>query len=406
QLNLTDDPKDDQNYIRTTFGTFDGQWAYLFEDWFGGEVQNEPMDLYGGGVRVQKAGDNYRIGINSTFVGHDGTDSKRTTGTAYLQWVEALDWEYRIKKFKFTGDHAISFTTAKPVANDDTHMQGQAHNIKFRGKALDCNWDGKFEMVDPDFSTLAGSATPDRIRYYGKVSKKFGKKWKAHLIANYYYDRINRRSELAARTTNRTLEAGINHYKAFNRKYMKISARYRRNDSKEEHNDSNNSSNRIKVSLSDKVFDLLKYGFNFESVLQTNDVNSTFKRDYLYSLKFSATQKIKELTLGPSLFLGHRTSDNLTAGGHDKVNTLRLLLDGNFLENRFGGSMAFIDTNISNGVDSISGIWDVFFERTFKKLNNAVFKIEFKVNDYGFSFDVPDSDYRETRLIASFNMKI
>jgi hypothetical protein len=406
QLNLTDDPRNDQNYIRAAFGTLDGQWAYLFEDAFGGEVQNEPMNLYGGGVRVQNAGKDYVIGINSVFVGHDGTDPKRTTETAYLQWVESLDWEYRIKKLKFTGDHAISFTTAKPVANDDTHTQGQAHNIKFQGKALACDWYGKFELVDPDFSTLAGSATPDRIRYYGKVSKRFGKNWKAHVSANYYYDRINRRSELATRTTNRTLEAGIDRYKLFNRKHMKISARYRRNDSKEEGNASNDSLDRIKASLSDKVFGSLKYDLNFETILRTDDATDAYKRDFLYSLKLSTRQQMEKLTLSPMLFLSHRDSDNFTVGGKDIVNTLRFMLEGDYLNSRFGGSMALVGSDISAGVDSLSATWNAFYEIKIKELNDANFKIELKVNDYGFKFDVPEQDYRETHLIMSFNMKI
>jgi hypothetical protein len=364
------------------------------------------MNLYGGGFRVQKAGENYRIGINSIFVGHDGTDPKRTTETAYLQWVEALDWEYRIKKLKFNGDHAISFTTAKPVDRDDTHMQGQAHKVAMQGKALKCNWHGKFEYVDPDFSTLAGSATPDRIRYYGKVSKRFSKKWRAHVSANYYYDRINHRSELAARTTNRTLEAGIRHYKAFDRKYMRISARYRRNDTKEEGNASNYSLDRIKASITDKVFGSLRYRFGFETILRTDDVADTFKRDFLYSLKLSTRQQWNKLTINPMLFLSLRDSDNFTVGGKDRVNTLRLMLDGDYLDSRFGGSMGFVSSDISAGVDSLSSTWNAFYEMKIKQLDDANLKIEFKVNDYGFKYDVPEQDYRETHLIMSFNMKL
>jgi len=398
----------DRNYIRAAFGSFDGQWDYLFEDLFGLDLKTkEPVNRFGGGVRAQHGGKKYHIGFSSVFVMDEHDDPKRTTEDAYQQFVEAVDWQYREKMYKLSGDHAISFTSRNPVTGDKTAREGWANKLKFNGKFYTVRLNGKFEVVDPHFNTLAGGATPDRVRYYGKASQTIAKVWKVHVSYNYYYNRINDRSSATIRTFNDTLEGGITRKKLFNRKRMKITLTARRRKSKAEDDSKDQTTDRIKLKLSDKIFKILKYRANVEGTFTNNDVTKTLAHAYLYSLDLSARHKFEGFTLRPSFFISHRVTDNLTTEGDDKVDTFRIGLNATKGVHTLGANYENVWTNVFEGTDSLTRRFSAFWEWKVQRIKNSKFRISGNINDYDFSSDGSfDKDYLEKRLVLSFRVKI
>ncbi|MBF0252659.1 MAG: hypothetical protein HQL29_02485 [Candidatus Omnitrophica bacterium] len=400
---------DDKNYFRAAFGSFDGRWDYIFEDFVGQDLKTtEPMNRWGGGARYQMGGKDFIVGLNTVFVGDDGTDPKRTTEDAYLQYVQALDWEYRFKTFKFDGDHAVSYTIKKPVASDDTHKYGQAHKVNIRGNLAGVTLEGRAEIVDPDFSTMAGGATSDRVRLYGKAAKRFSKDWKAHASYNYYFDRINHRSTKTVRTTNDNFEAQIKHSNLLGRKKMDVSATYRLGNKWTEDDSRDILTNRIKLSLSDTVFKYFKYRINAEGIFEEDEVNKTLEGSYLGSVDISARKKFfDKVTVRPGFFYSIRKVDNITSRGDDLINTFRLNTNADYENNSAGFNFEFVDTNIFQSTDSFTSRWDVYYERKLKMIKDASVKLEYKVNMYKFSTDAPiNNDYGEERLMMTFKMTV
>ena len=152
QQNLSDE----QNYLRATWGSFDGQWAYLLRN----DRVDEPMDRHGTGLRLQRAGETWRIGANFAYVKDRSDDRNRGTLDAYRQYVPAFDWEYRHPAFVLNGEHAYSNTTQSPLATDPINKSGLAHKVNLRASLGAVTIDGTLERVTPISSALP--AAPPR----------------------------------------------------------------------------------------------------------------------------------------------------------------------------------------------------------------------------------------------------
>jgi hypothetical protein len=367
------------------------------------------MSRYGGGARYQIGGDNYFVGFNSVFISDQENDGNRITENAYSQNLNSIDWEYVFKSLRFMGEHARSDTRTKPSSGDKTRTDAWANTIKMRGDAFGFNLDARIENVAHDFSTLGGGATPDRRRYYGNISRQITKHLRGYLMSDYYYNRIDDTSTATLKTNNSIIETGLTQTNLFSRKDMVLSGIYRFGKDKNVDGTNERIKNRVKLSLSDRLFKELKYKAAVEGIFEEDVPDQTMGNNYLYSLDLSWRRKLtKDILIRPELFYSYRFTDNVTTLGDDKVNTVRFNLTGDYKgNNRFGMGAELIGSNVFQGTDSCNKSWNLFYERALKMVKDATFKIDYKVNMYDFSGDHPgDDNYTEKRFIMSFNMRI
>jgi len=142
-------------------GTFDDQWEYLFYD-----AKGEPMDRFVGGFKLQyKKNDDNKISLNYAYVWDDENDHNRAGENAYKQHLVSVNWAALIKGFHISAETAYSGYRRYIGSNRDSVDMAFASKLNVsKDIGYNTDWRGEFEYVDPDFLSLGGSYTPDRIR--------------------------------------------------------------------------------------------------------------------------------------------------------------------------------------------------------------------------------------------------
>lgn len=381
---------DKENYLRLAYGIFDPQWEYLYQT-----PNGEGMDRFGGGLRYQMAREKYRVGLNFGYVRDDADDKNRSTEDAYLQYVPAVDWEYRLEGLVFNGESAYSDTEATTVGDVKTETTGNAHRISAKARMDDLKLNGKWERVSPDFVPLGGGATPDRQRFYGKADYDLAKNWDLFGIFDHSADNLD--SQLSTTTTNITGELGVKRKRAFNRNSMNISLSARRKWNDTEDNSRESTSDRIKFGIDDRIAKVIRVSGDFEAVLDDDTTpGGPSTSDFFYNLSLSSRHRLKDgdLELRPRFSVSLQERENLTANGDDFTTNMKLDIDATYQKFlRFGIDAEMVQNDIKNGEDSLRKKIGAFCEIRPDWLQNGSVRLEAASNEY--DFDTNTSDYRE-----------
>lgn len=388
----------EDTYLRMTYGTFDGQWSFLLN-------QNdplEPMERTGGGLRLQRSWGDYRIGLNLAHVSDDKNDPDRAGADAYSQWLTALDWEWRDGPFLVSGEHAYADTDIHSLPATRRNDTGSAHKADARARLGKVRLDARVERVSPEFRTLGGGATPDRLRFYAKADGKVERNWTLFGIANYYHNNLD--NQLAARTHNDTEELGVRRDRMFDRRHMKGAVSLRRSAVEASDGSQDRETYRLKLDLRDQVLETVDVRGTWEHTLQDVDVAGQRGTDSdLYSLGLSSRHRLKNgWQLRPNLELGYQEVDNLTSGQLDQTNILRVGLTG---DDRGGDEFALFydrtDTNISvAGSDATIGRFHTYWQHKLRDLKDASIRFEYTMAPY--DFETSTRDYDEQLFKISF----
>jgi len=382
---------DRDNYLRLAYGSFDAQWEYIYD-----KPDNEPLDRFGGGVRYQRAGDNYRLGFNLAHVDDRKSDENRGTQDAFQQIVSAFDWEYRIPGIAVYGESAYSDTNRYVVNSAKSSFAGTAHRASLKANLNDLRIHGKLERVGVDFLTLGGGASPDRYRAYFKTDYKISKLWKIYGVYDFYRNNLSDR--LSFTTRNTSAEIGLDRRRMFNRSSMRGTVSLRRKWIEASNYSTDSVTDRIKVSVTDRIARVIRVKGFVESILKENKTTNQSPEDYLYQLDFSSRHRFSggDWELLPRLSLSHQDRENLTAGGDDTTDSARLNLRARYKSNaNMGIDLERYDTDLegASSVDSIRERAAVYYEYRPEKLKDASIRFEAGHNEYEFSND--SQDYRE-----------
>ena len=377
----------DQNYLRAAFGSFDGQWAYLLRD----NRADEPMDRQGGGLRYQRQSEAFTYGVNLAVVRDNANDTKRRSGeSAFEQTLPSFDWEYRSDALTLAGEHAYSSSTEKTFAGASVDTHGMANKLTLRAPVGPVNVDANLERVDTDFLSLAGGATPDRVRAYFKADAKLAKLWKVFGSVDYYHNDLD--GQLAYRTSNTSYELGVTKRRAFDRKTLTISGslRQRVTDSSGAGAVNDQTTNRIKLKANDS-FGVVDVRGDVETIVEGT---ATRTRDTMYNLGLSSRFEGAKWTLVPNVEFGQGERDNV-AGGIDVTKIARIGLQADL---GTGTALGLnYDRNVANtpvpGTDSHVSRLALYWEMRVGALRNSKLKFELAHNDYQFGNAV--TNYRE-----------
>lgn len=383
---------DDQNYVRAMYGSFDAQWANFYKD-----PAQEPMNRLGGGVRLQRAWDKFRLGLNLAQVMDDENDPHRLAGIdAYRQVVSALDWEYRDAGLVVTGEHAYADSRRMPAAGAASDDEGAANKIVARASLGKLNLNGHVERVSSDFYSLGGGATPDRQRWYFKGEYLLDKMWRLFLIYDDFRDNLD--GQLATTTQTTTWEGGFRKARLLDRRNMKVSVSWRNKavDSRDGSRDS--VSDRIKIKLNDRIGQAFDWRGELEYVLDEDRVAATDADSLLFDLGVGYRQRLgKDWDVRANLDLGRQETETVSVRGRDISNRLRLSFtasreDGTVLGGFYEYNTAnLLAVNADNRHNRASLYWQT--RPAWLKKHDS---LKFEVSDYLHTFTQdPARDYRE-----------
>lgn len=388
----------DQNYLRATYGTFDGQWAYLLRD----DRADEPMNRLGGGLRYQHQAGAFTYGANLAIVSDSADDTKRRPGeSAFEQTLPSFDWEYRTDALTLAGEHAYSSTTEKTASGTSVDTQGMANKLTLRASAGPAYLDANLEQVATDFMSLAGGATPDRLRAYVKADAKLAKLWKVFASVDYYHNDLN--GQLAYRTSNTSYEFGLTKRRAFDRKTLTISTSLRERVTDTNGGGSDQTTDRIKFKASDSlgIFDVRG---DVESII---DGSATRTRDTMYNIGLSSRFEGSQWTVIPNFEFGKGERDNV-AGGIDVTSIARISLQAD----RGNGTALGLnyDNNIAStpvaGTDSHVSRLAAYWEMRPAALRNGSLKFELANNDYQFGNAATNYSEQIARVILTWPLDL
>lgn len=398
--------QDDQNYLRVAYGTFDGQWAYLIPN--SNDNLNEPMDRHGGGGRLQFANESWRIGANLAHVRDRLGDPNRNGATAYQQYLPAIDWEYREPSFVLSGEHAYSNTDVMPSGTPMTKLSGAAHKLSLRAALGDINIDAQAERVMPDFMTLAGGATADRARLYGKVETRLANVWSVFGIIDRYNDNLGDR--IANTSYNTSVETGFKRLRAFGRRNMAIALSYRWRSLQNTDRSIKRDSDRLKLKFSDRFSEVVDVKADWERIIDRNHkVQPSSAANNMYGFSVNSRHEYGKWLLRPSIEFSTQENQNLSAalGGNDVTKVTRMALYADHSDSTQVGvlwdrNLAYMRSVFS---DSQLNRFNVYWQTQPSWLDNGSLKFEVMNNQYTFSDS--SRDYREqvARFVLQWNLE-
>ncbi len=396
----------DESYLRVAYGTFDGQWSYLIRNSI--DNRDEPMDRFGGGARLQFAGETLRLGFNLAHVRDRFGDPNRNLATAYQQYIPALDWEYREPDFVVSGEHAYSNTDVVPFSGPINKLSGGAHKFALRASLGDTNIDGQAERVMPDFMTLAGGATPDRARLYGKVETRIANVWSVFGIYDRYNDNLGDR--VANTTYNSSVETGFKRLRAFDRRNMAIALSYRWRGMENTDRSVKRHSDRVKVRISDRFEDVIDFRADWERIIDRNHrVDPSGTSNNIYGFSVNSRHEFGKWLIKPSAELNTQENQNHSApaGGFDVTKITRTAITAEKDNNTQLGMLWDRNLAYMRSVFSDSRLtrFTTFMQFQPSWLDNGIVKFEATSNQYTFSD--ASRDYREKigRVILQWNLE-
>ena len=395
---------DDRNYVRAAYGSFDSQWAYLLSD----SRPDEPMGRNGGGVRLQRNQGNLTWGANLATVADRADDPNRRTLDAYRQVLPALDWEYRTAGMVLSGEHAYSDTDNIPSSSVAHTLYGSANRVSFRGAYRAFSLDGNVEQVTPNFVTLGGGSTPDRMRLYARADWRMDRLWRLFGTYDRFYNSLDH--QLVTRTTNEIMEAGVTRQRLFDRRTASLTVSGRTRDLLTDDSSSTSHSERIRLKYKDRFFhDVLDFGADYEHMLNKDQstTSTTHLANNLYNLSLGYMGKV-DMTwdLRTNLDIGKSEVQNPTTGGFDVSDTTRLTFVANHPDStELGVSYDLGDNNVTIvGSNSSQNRAMIYWSRRPQLLKGGSVRIEASENDYRFADVTRNYTEKLMRVVLNWNL--
>lgn len=390
-------------YVRVVGGSFHARWDHLFE-----RNQQEPVDRNVVGVRGQYGEDNYFLGLNLVTAWDRDGDPGRTLETTYRQILPSVDWEYRARGLRLSGEHAYAPTRKQATPDrDNERITGTANRVNAHASLGKLRLRARTEHVTPDFVTMGGGAALDRFRVFVRGDYRLTRTWSLYAGTDWY--RNNLESQLEATTKTFIPEAGVRARGLFDRRSLSVSSGVRRRVVSTESPDRRrNITDRLTFGVGDRFGDVSVRGA--VEVLINEDQKAeprTKKEDYLYRLMIDSRHVIMggSVDLRPYLTLERQEIEDPATGRpvrtHSACFDLRALTGNDW---RFGLNLEArsIRSNIADRDDSDETRFAVNAEKTLRFFSDVLIRGEAGQNRYRFS----DSrrNYRESFVLVSLDL--
>lgn len=389
-------------YVRLLGGSFHSRWNHLMED-----RNDEPIDRYAAGVRIQTDQDRYLLGFNLVAAWDDDSDSVRTTESTYRQLLPTMDWEYRMAGIRLSGEHAYAPTRVQDVNRNNRDISGTANRLNAHATLGNLRLQGRTERVTPDFISLGGGAAIDRLRYYARGDYRLNRVWSIYGANDWY--RNNLESQLTATTETTIPEVGVRAGGLFDRRSLSFSSGLRRRIVEVDGPQPRESqSDRLVVSLGDRFHQIAVRG-EVELLLNETRVPAprSKQEDYLYRLVVDS----RHLLMGdlfdvrPYLTLEHQETEDPGTGYPVRTNSARFDLRVLTLDDlSFGFNLEGRSTSsdIAGIDDTDEHRYAVNLEKRIDFLSGVLMRLEAGQSKYSFSDS--ERNYKESSILLSFEL--
>ena len=353
---------------------------------FGGRVK-QPLgaDLWAGASAV-RAVDTHR---------RSATDALENSG------VYTGDWEYRpIPGLTVTGEHSWSNTNESPSQGaDNAHFNGNAQRVEAVGDADPSRVSLEFERVSPQYQTLLGAATPDRLK--AKAKWRYLATKKATVTSGLLWFRDDVDNQKAAPTYNWRPELGVilktlpgrphattafNYY--FSRRYGPAAA------------------------TADHVFSL---GYKDRFWELDDDTNLAYTyydssrrtKEYTYNTTLSARQTAGEVVLKPLVTAGGWTSNDELSMANEHIYEFAVGCGVEIPRWKITSDVKVGQSSLDrSGADnSRKGFADVglYYRPSLGQLRRTTFYVRGFLNE--FRFTTAERTYRERSVTSGVNVE-
>ena len=340
---------------------------------------------------------------------HSRDDYRVKTGDKlYSNNAYTVDFEYRpIKGLTISGESSFSNQTESPGQGlNEVSRDGGAYKIAAVGDADPSRVTLEYEKVAPNFTTLVGSATPDREKAKAKWRYKFSRNVTTNLGFLWFRDNLDGQ-KLRGRTDYYKPDIGVTIKRLFGRPSAVADIAYKLDIAS--NNNSDNVNNITTLNYQDQFFGFLDGDVNFGYTWYDNKIQSSARsNEFTYNTTLSSRHSYQTFILKPAVYWGIWTSRDELAVSSDQIYeysggfgldipewkiTSNLKAGQNSLQKSTGqdSTKAFASLNI-NYKPSFLG-----------KLNQGTFFVRALVNS--FTYKTENNDFRETSVTAGFNFQ-
>ena len=383
-------------FLETFAGYFAPQWEYLYK-----EVEGEPMERKGGGLRLGWKRESNEVGLNFVGILDDRDDDNRGTEDAYKQNVVSLNWRCLLGGFDLQGEHASSYTRKFVLDGDDDTLKGLSNKLRvYKRFNRNLCWRFQFEKTDPEFMTLGGAYTPDRERFKNKFDWRVSRKWKFYMNYEWYRDNLDNQKETTKVTQVGELGARVKGL-FFQRKRQSTTIAYRLREVKARDESEKWYTERIKLGLSDR-FGKVNFRGKVEWLFKNDRVGESDSDKVFYSLMVNTRKRVKEeLTLKPYFEVSYDDA-HYEKGDVDTL-TQSYRAGVNFQSGKcwMGGlNLELGEMDTTGGIDSDRKRVHTYLVYLPPRIKDFQIKFDYSYNDYHFSES--SSDYIENLFKVSF----
>ncbi|MBA4396093.1 MAG: hypothetical protein C0394_01695 [Syntrophus sp. (in: bacteria)] len=375
------------------FAVYEGRVPTVQRLVTGARIKENFGKTFWAGLSYVHSMDDYRV----------NTWDKLYTNNAYT-----FDFEYRpIKGLTVSGES--SFTDQKESPGEglgEKSRHGSAYKITAVGDGDPSRVTLEYERVATNFTTLVGSATPDREKTKAKWRYKFSKNITANTGFLWFRDNLDGQ-KLQGRTDYYKPEIGLAFRRLFGRSSAVADIAYKLDIAS--NNNSENMNHITTLNYQDIFFGFLDSDINLGYTWYDNKIQTSARsNEFTYNTSLSSRHSYNSFILKPAVHWGIRASRDELAVSSDQLYEYSGGFGLDIPNLKITSNLKAGENSLkkSTGQDSskIFASFTLNYKPSFlDKLNHGMLFLRAQVNS--FTYNSVNSDYRETSVTAGLNMQ-
>jgi len=377
------------------FAVYDGRVPAIQRMVTGGRIKENIGKTFWAGFSYVHSKDDYRV---------------NPTDSLYTNNAYTVDFEYRpIKGLTIAGES--SFSDQKEVPGEgtglaETSRHGSAYKLTAVGDADPSRVSLEYERIAPNFTTLVGSATPDREKAKGKWRYKFNRNVTTNLGLLWFRDNLDGQ-KTQGRTDYYKPEVSLTFKRLLGRSSAVADIAYKLDIAS--NNNQDNINHITTLNYQDQFFGFLDSDINLGYTWYDNKIQTAARsNEFTYNTSLSSRHTLNMVVLKPAIYWGVWSNRDELAVSADQVYEYSGGFGLDIPDWKITSNFKAGQNNLqkSTGQDSTKTFanFSLYYRPSFlDKLNQGMLFVRVLVND--FAFKRVDSDYRETSVTAGLNIQ-
>jgi len=384
-------------------------YGYVYPRWDNFTSKVEAIERKATGIRLQQdLSPSTFVGCNYTRAWDRESERVFSTDNVYDVTILSFDAESRpIQGLILSGEYAASRSTTNiEEGADDIHARDSACKISAIGYGGPSRVTLEYERVEPLFTTLLGSATPDRE----KVKTRWRYKYSRHVYTTlgflWYRNHLSDDSEKTDRSDYFKPNVGLTLKRLFGRRYLVVDLASRLTRS---YTSGRSTTDQFyNLNCRDRFFTLDSDTNLGYAIYDTNrDIRKD--RDYMVNTSLSSRYTLGKVILKPNIYAGGQILKDELQEIRDKTYEYSLGLGFDIPEFKITSNMKIgqnrLEKETGDSSKKVFGNVSFYCQPAFlKKLNKGMLYVRGYVND--FNYTTTTRDFRETSITAGVRVRL